>query len=153
MVVKFMVKVRLMENSVKSQVGRVIVAKPITQNSRLGIVCRKNTSSCPKPPGIALSTGGGTAGSVRQAMSEEGGNPEEAEVATETVADDRLSGLRNDDAEEEGPDCIIADAIAAGLSLSLSPSASGDAMAIGPNARSMQAPALSLWPRRGEIAR
>ncbi len=37
-----MVKVRLMENSVKSHVGRVIVVKVINQNSRPGIMLRKN---------------------------------------------------------------------------------------------------------------
>lgn len=38
MVVKFMVNVKLMENSVNSHVGSVIVAKVISQYSRLGMV-------------------------------------------------------------------------------------------------------------------
>lgn len=84
MVVKFMVKVRLIEKSVKSQVGTVIVAKPITQNSRLGTVWKMKTSRRPTTPGIA-SPVGGTDGRVRGVISGE------AEKDTDAAAADKLS--------------------------------------------------------------
>ena len=46
-VVKFMVNVRLMENRVKSHVGRVIVVKVINQNSNPGIMLKKNSANRP----------------------------------------------------------------------------------------------------------
>jgi hypothetical protein len=43
-VVKFMVKVKLMENRVNSHVGRVMVAKVMTQKRRPGIMRKTNST-------------------------------------------------------------------------------------------------------------
>ena len=46
--VKFIVKVRLMEKSVNSHVGRVIVAKVINQKRRPGMMLRRKRTALPK---------------------------------------------------------------------------------------------------------
>lgn len=46
-VVKFMVKVKLMENNVKSHVGRVMVAKVINQKRRPGMMLKTNRTDRP----------------------------------------------------------------------------------------------------------
>lgn len=58
-----MVKVRLMEKSVKSHVGRVIVEKVMIQYRRLGITWKKTVNSQPSQPdmveGVGAAVGGG----------------------------------------------------------------------------------------------
>lgn len=60
-VVKFMVKVRLMEKRVKSQVGRVMVVKVITQYRRPGTTWKKKKKTRPTKP---IEDAGGTTGGV-----------------------------------------------------------------------------------------
>ena len=50
--VKFIVKVKLMEKSVNSHVGRVIVANVITQKSRPGTMLRRNRADRPNEANI-----------------------------------------------------------------------------------------------------
>jgi hypothetical protein len=47
-VVKFIVKVKLMEKSVNSHVGRVMVAKVINQKSRPGMMLRRKRTDRPR---------------------------------------------------------------------------------------------------------
>jgi hypothetical protein len=51
-VVKFIVKVKLMENSVNSHVGRVMVAKVINQKSRPGMMLKSNRTDRPREANI-----------------------------------------------------------------------------------------------------
>jgi hypothetical protein len=51
-VVKFMVKVKLMENSVKSHVGRVMVVKVISQKRRPGMILKMKSTDRPSEANI-----------------------------------------------------------------------------------------------------
>lgn len=51
-VVKFMVNVKLIENKVNKEVGRVIVANVITQYRTLGMTWKKNRKKRPMKPAI-----------------------------------------------------------------------------------------------------
>jgi hypothetical protein len=51
-VVKFIVKVKLMEKSVNSHVGRVMVAKVINQKSMPGMMLRRKRTDRPKEANI-----------------------------------------------------------------------------------------------------
>jgi hypothetical protein len=57
-VVKFMVNVRLMEKSVKSHVGSVMVEKVITQYNTLGMVCKTKVNTHPIHPAMVAGAGG-----------------------------------------------------------------------------------------------
>lgn len=61
-VVKFMVKVRLMEKSVKSHVGRVMVQKVITQYNALGTTWKKKQNNHPIHPAMVDGVGGDESG-------------------------------------------------------------------------------------------
>ena len=56
--VKFMVKVKLIENSVNSHVGNVMVAKVIIQYSRLGITWKKMVNNQLAQPAMVEGMGG-----------------------------------------------------------------------------------------------
>jgi hypothetical protein len=57
-VVKFIVNVRLMEKSVKSHVGSVMVEKVITQYNTLGMVCKTKVNTHPIHPAMVAGAGG-----------------------------------------------------------------------------------------------
>jgi hypothetical protein len=65
MVVKFMVKVKLMENSVNNHVGSVMVAKVMTQYRTLGTVWKMKVNTHPIHPAIVEGIGG--KGDMREA--------------------------------------------------------------------------------------
>lgn len=58
-VVKFMVNVKLMEKSVNSPVGSVMVVKVMTQYRKLGTAWKTKRKRRPRTPGMIVGTGGG----------------------------------------------------------------------------------------------
>jgi hypothetical protein len=67
-VVKFMVKVKLIEKSVNSHVGRVMVAKVITQYRKLGMTWKKKENSHPIHPTMVEGVGGDDGGGGRKEL-------------------------------------------------------------------------------------
>jgi hypothetical protein len=57
-VVKFIVNVRLMEKSVNSHVGNVMVEKVMTQYRTLGMAWKKKEKTHPIHPAMVVGTGG-----------------------------------------------------------------------------------------------
>lgn len=94
-VVKFMVKVRLMEKSVKSHVGRVRVEKVMIQYRRLGMTWKKTVNSQPSQPAMVEGVGGEVGGGARWECS---GAPEKRAVK---------EGER--EKEDDGGDSILGD--------------------------------------------
>lgn len=64
-VVKFIVNVRLMEKSVNSPVGSVMVVKVMTQYRKLGTAWKTKRKRRPMTPGMIVGTGGVVAGRDR----------------------------------------------------------------------------------------
>jgi predicted alternative tryptophan synthase beta-subunit len=64
-VVKFIVNVRLIEKSVKSHVGSVIVANVMIQYRILGIVWKTKENVQPTHPTMVVGIGGGNSGGGR----------------------------------------------------------------------------------------
>lgn len=60
--VKFIVKVRLMENSVKSHVGSVIVEKVMSQYKPRGTTWKAKVKTQPIHPAMVDGVGGGKSG-------------------------------------------------------------------------------------------
>jgi hypothetical protein len=64
-VVKFIVNVRLIENSVKSHVGRVMVQKVMAQYRMLGMTWKTKENTHPIHPTMVEGAGGGSGGGGR----------------------------------------------------------------------------------------
>lgn len=60
--VKFIVKVKLIEKSVNSHVGSVMVANVITQYRTLGMTWKKKENTHPNHPAMVEGVGGGNGG-------------------------------------------------------------------------------------------
>ena len=104
-VVKFIVNVKLMEKSVKSHVGSVIVEKVITQYKTLGIVWKTREKTQPIHPTMVVGVGGDNNGGGGRWL-EKLGKPETlalmagSEVDREVAATEGMSERESDACRE-----------------------------------------------------
>lgn len=99
--VKFMVNVRLMEKSVKSHVGRVMVEKVMIQYKTLGITWKMKVNTHPIHPAMVEGVGGGRGGGGRRVEVDAGTALRRAESRSEgdggTLAEVAAVWLRDRD--------------------------------------------------------
>lgn len=95
-VVKFMVKVKLMENNVNSQVGSVIVVKVIAQYRTLGTIWNRNTKTRPTKDAMVKRVEGSLSGDEVGGICEQmrAGELEEEERVKDGEANEAWSGSR-----------------------------------------------------------